>query len=36
MLTSLALLCLLPAIGALMFIVTVIEDHLHSNHHRHS
>jgi len=32
--TSLALLCLLPAIGAVIFIVIVSEDHLH--HHSHS
>lgn len=36
MLTSLALLCLLPAISTVIFIVAVIEDHLRSRRHHHS
>jgi|HubBroStandDraft_6_1064221.scaffolds.fasta_scaffold04934_9 hypothetical protein len=36
MLTSLALLFVVPAIGAVIFIVTVFEDHFHSYHHHHS
>jgi hypothetical protein len=36
MLTSLELFCLLPAIGAVIFIVTVAEDDFHSHHHHHS
>ena len=36
MLTSLALLCVLPAIGAVIFIVTVTQNHFHSYHHHHS
>ena len=36
MLTPLALLSLVPAIGAVIFIVTVAEDHFHSHHHHHS
>ena len=36
MLTSLAPLFLLPAIAAVIFIVTLGEDHFHSHHHHHS
>ncbi len=36
MVTSLALLYLLPAIGAVIFLVIVAEDHFHSYHHHHS
>ncbi len=36
MLTSLALLYLVPAIGAVILVVTVIEDNFHSHHHHHS
>jgi hypothetical protein len=36
MLTSLELFCLLPAIAAVIFIVTLTEDHFHSRHHHHS
>jgi hypothetical protein len=36
MFTSLALLYLLPAIGAVIFIVILTEDHFHSHHHHHS
>jgi hypothetical protein len=36
MLTPFALLYLLPAIAAVIFMITVIEDHFHSHHHHHS
>ncbi|MDT7810332.1 MAG: hypothetical protein QOH35_1710 [Acidobacteriaceae bacterium] len=36
MFTSLTLLYLLPAIGAVIFIVILAEDHFHSHHHHHS
>jgi hypothetical protein len=36
MITSLALLYLLPAIGAVISIILVTKDHFHSHHHHHS
>jgi hypothetical protein len=33
---TLVLFSLLPALAAVIFIVTVAEDHFHSQHHRHS
>jgi hypothetical protein len=35
MTTSLALFCLLPAIGVVLFTVTVTEDHFRSHHHHY-
>jgi len=36
MFTSLVLFSLLPAVAAVIFIVTLAEDHFHSHHHHHS
>jgi len=36
MLTSLVLFSLLPTVAAVIFIVTLAEDHFHSHHHHHS
>jgi hypothetical protein len=36
MLNSLALFCLVPAIGVVIFLVVVTEDHVHAHQHHHS
>ena len=36
MLNSLGLFCLVPAIGVVIFLVLVTEDHVHAHQHPHS